>query len=42
MKKFLIDDFIAGVSKGGMACGPVGGHVVAELRLINTEDNTVT
>ena len=42
MKKFLIDGFTAGVSKGGMACGPVGGHVVAELRLINTEDNTVS
>ena len=42
MKKFLVEDFIVGISKGGLACGPVSGHVVAELCLRNAEDNSLT
>lgn len=42
MKKFLVEDIKVGVSSGGMACGPVGGHVVAEIRIRNTENDTVT
>lgn len=33
MKKIIIEDVKVGVSKGGMACGPVSGHVVAEARI---------
>lgn len=42
MKKFLIEDISVGVSKGGIACGPVSGLVVAEICLRDTETNTVT
>ena len=42
MKKLLIEDIKVGVSAGGMACGPVPGHVVAEIRLRDMEDGTVT
>ena len=38
MSKFLIEDIKVGISEGGIACGPVGGHVVAEARIRNTED----
>ena len=38
----MIEDVKIGVSKGGMACGPVEGHVVAEVRIRDTETNTVT
>lgn len=41
MKKFLIEDISVGVSKGGIACGPVSGLVVAEICLKNTEDNAL-
>ena len=42
MKKFLIEDISVGVSKGGIACGPVSGLVVAEICLRDTETNAVT
>ena len=42
MSKFLIEDIKVGVSEGGIACGPVDGHVVAEACIRNTEDGTVT
>ncbi len=41
MKKFLVEDISVGVSKGGIACGPVNGLVVAEIRLKDTEANRV-
>lgn len=31
MKKLFVEDVKVGVSKGGMACGPVSGSVVAEV-----------
>ncbi len=37
MKSFLIEDVRVGISKGGMACGPVGGHVVAEVQVRDME-----
>lgn len=42
MKKFLVEDISVGVSKGGIACGPVNGLVVAEIRLRDTETNEVS
>lgn len=42
MSKFLIEDIKVGISEGGIACGPVGGHVIAEARIRNMEDDTVT
>lgn len=41
MKKLFVEDVKVGVSKGGMACGPVPGHVVAEVCLRAEEDGTV-
>lgn len=41
MAKRLIEDIKVGVSNGGMACGPVGGSVVTELKLRNTKEDTV-
>ena len=41
MKKFLVEDIQVGVSKGGIACGPVGGLIVAEICLKNMEDSTI-
>lgn len=42
MKKFLIENISVGVSKGGIACGPVSGLVVAEISLKDAETNEVT
>ena len=42
MAKWLIEDVKVGESKGGIACGPVGGHIVAELQLRDTEEDAVT
>ena len=42
MKKFLIENISVGVSKGGIACGPVSGLVVAEISLRDTETNEVS
>lgn len=33
MKKYLIEDVKAGATKGGMACGPVGGAAVASVKV---------
>ncbi len=41
MKKLLIEDVRVGVSKGGMACGPVSGSVVAEVCLRDLEEGTM-
>lgn len=41
MKKFMIENVQVGVSKGGMACGPVSGHVVAEVCVRDVEAGTV-
>lgn len=41
MKRFLVEDVKVGVSEGGMACGPVGGSVVGEVRIADTENGTV-
>ena len=41
MKKFLVEDVKVGVSKGGIACGPVPGCVVAEARIRDTEEDNV-
>lgn len=41
MKKFLVENVNAGVSRGGFACGPVSGHVVAEVRLRDMEKDLV-
>ena len=41
MKKFLVEDIKVGVSKGGIACGPVDGLVVAEICLRDTETSAV-
>ena len=37
MKRYFIEDVKCGVSEGGMACGPVGGNVVATIRIKDTE-----
>ena len=41
MKKLFVEDVKVGVSEGGMACGPVSGSVVAEVRLRDPEDSIV-
>ena len=41
MAKLLIEDIKVGVTGGGIACGPVPGSVVTEMKLRNTEDNSV-
>ncbi len=33
MKRFLIEDVRVGISKGGIACGPVPGNVIGEIVL---------
>ena len=40
MKQFLIEDVKVGISEGGIACGPIGGAVIAEMKL-RSEDGTV-
>lgn len=37
MKRFLIEDVRVGISKGGMACGPVPGNVIGEIVLRNED-----
>ena len=32
MKRYFIEDAQCGITEGGMACGPVGGNVVATVR----------
>lgn len=41
MKKLFVEDVKVGVSKGGMACGPVPGSVVAEVCIRDLDDGTV-
>ena len=41
MKKFLVEDVKVGSSKGGVACGPVSGSVIAEVCLRDVEDGNV-
>lgn len=41
MKKLFVEDVQVGVSKGGMACGPMSGCVVVEIRLRDMEEGTV-
>ena len=41
MAKFLIEDIRIGVTEGGIACGPVSGNVVAEMKIRNPEENSV-
>ena len=41
MKKLLVEDVKVGVSRGGMACGPVSGSVVAEVCIRDLEKETV-
>lgn len=41
MAKLLVEDIKVGVTGGGIACGPVPGSVVTEMKLRNTEDNSV-
>ena len=41
MKKLFVEDVKVGVSKGGMACGPVSGSVVAEVCIRDLEEKTV-
>lgn len=42
MKKFLVEDISVGASKGGIACGPVSGLVIAEICLKDTENGTIS
>lgn len=41
MAKHLIEDIKVGVSRGGMACGPVSGCVVTEMKLRDPGDDSV-
>ena len=41
MKRFLIEDVRAGISKGGVACGPVPGSVIGEI-VLRDEDGKAT
>lgn len=41
MKKLFVEDVKVGISKGGIACGPVPGHMVAEVCLRDEEEGTV-
>ena len=41
MAKRIIEDIKVGESAGGIACGPVGGSIVAEMKLRNAEDDSV-
>ena len=41
MAKYLIEDIKVGLTGGGVACGPVPSSVVTEMKLRNTEDNSV-
>ena len=41
MKRFLIEDVRVGISKGGIACGPVPGNVIGEI-VLQDEDGKAT
>ena len=41
MKRFLIEDVRVGISKGGIACGPVLGNVIGEI-VLRDEDGKAT
>ena len=41
MRKFLVEDVKVGIPKGGIACGPVSGSVIAEVCLRDMEEGTV-
>ncbi len=41
MKSFLIEDVRVGISKGGIACGPVPGNVIGEI-VLRDEDGKAT
>lgn len=41
MKKYLIEDVRVGISKGGIACGPVSGSVIGEV-VLRSEDGQAT
>ena len=41
MKRFLIEDVRVGISKGGIACGPVPGNVIGEI-VLQDEDGNAT
>ena len=41
MKRFLIEDVRVGISKGGIACGPVPGNVIGEI-VLRDEDRNAT
>ena len=41
MKRFLIEDVHVGISKGGIACGPVPGNVIGEI-VLRDEDGKAT
>ena len=40
MKKFLIEDIHVGVSKGGIACGPIPENVIGEI-VLRSDDGKV-
>ena len=41
MAKFLIEDIRVGITEGGIACGPVSGNVVTEMKIRNPEEDSV-
>ena len=41
MKRFLIEDVRVGISKGGIACGPVPGNIIGEI-VLRDEDGNAT
>ena len=41
MKKLFVEDVKVGVSKGGMACGPISGSTVAEVCVRDQKEGTV-
>ncbi len=41
VKRFLIEDVRVGISKGGIACGPVPGNVIGEV-VLRDEDGKAT
>ncbi len=40
MKRFIIQDVRVGISKGGIACGPVPGNVIGEIVLRSEDGKT--
>ena len=39
MKRYLIEDAKCGISDGGIACGPVPGHVVTSVKFSDGEES---